>query len=58
MRENEESLLDDMLEDDSDYLSEWEISFLESLDERRDVPLSRKQSEIFQRISRKLNLTE
>lgn len=56
MTENERALLDDLLADDSDRLSAWEVEFIESLDKRRQYPLSLKQEMALHMIARKLDL--
>lgn len=39
------TMLDELLEDDSDRLSEWEVGFIESLDKQRPSGFSPKQEE-------------
>jgi hypothetical protein len=45
MNADEQKLLNELLNDDSDKLSEWEMEFLESLDRDRGRDLSDKQEE-------------
>lgn len=45
MTNDEQKLLNELLNDDSDKMSEWEQDFLESLDSNRAVELTGKQSD-------------
>lgn len=46
----ESSMLNELLNDDSDRLSEWEIEFIESLDHQRERNLTEKQADKLQKI--------
>ena len=55
MTADEQKLLNELLNDDSDKLSEWEMDFIESLDTRRNIELTGRQSETLNRIWNKVN---
>ena len=50
---DERRMLNELLNDDSDRLSEWEMGFLESLDELRDV-LSDRQADKLEAVWKKV----
>ena len=50
MISNELKMLDELLADDSDRLSDWETKFLESLNTRRGSDWSTKQVAALERI--------
>ena len=44
MTARESKMLDELLTDDSDTLSDWEIDFIESMDKKRRLDLSDRES--------------
>lgn len=51
-------LLDELLEDDSDTMTAWEVEFIESLNQRRDRALSEKQETVLTKIWDKKTMIE
>lgn len=47
-------MLDELLNDESDCMTAWEVEFIESLHRRRDRELSPKQAETLMRIWNKV----
>ena len=50
-----EKMLDELLNDESDRMTAWEVEFVESLDKQRDREWSQKQRDILDRIWQKVN---
>lgn len=52
--DNHWDMVDELLADESDRMTEWEIDFIDSVNKQRDRDLSDKQTAIIERIWNKV----